>query len=107
MEEEKKKITLKEFEKEVKAFVGKGLTAEKIGDKLRAKGLYAKDFGVKISRILKEDYSSPDLKNIEEKLERVKKHYLENKQDKRAKREQVRIFAQLRTLKKYLKIPVR
>ncbi len=107
MEEEKNKITLKEFEKEVGALAEKGLTSEKIGEKLKQKGLYAKDFKTKVSRILKESYSSPDLRSIEAKLERVRKHYLENKQDKRAKQEQVRIFAQLRKLKKYLKIPVR
>jgi ribosomal protein S15P/S13E len=45
-----------------------------------------------------------DLKNVENKLEKIKKHYEEHKQDKRAMREKDRIFAKLRRMKKYHKV---
>jgi len=104
--EKPKKITQQEFEKKVIELAGKGLTSEKIGEELRHQKIHPKDFDKKISVILKEKniYINPDLKNVEEKLERVKKHYATNKQDKRSMREKDRIFAQLRKLKKYFKI---
>lgn len=46
---------------------------------------------------------NPDIKNITEKLEKIKKHYEKHKQDKRAMREKDRIFARLRKMKKYHK----
>ena len=63
----------------------------------------------KISKILKENnkYVNPDLKNVEEKLAKIKAHSLANKQDKRAKRENVRVFAQLRKLKLYFGIEMK
>jgi ribosomal protein S15P/S13E len=104
-----KKIPQEEFEKIVISLAEKGLTSEKIGEELKQQGIHSKEYNKKILRILKENdkYINPDLKNIEEKLERVKKHSEKNKQDKRAKREKDRIFAQLRKLKKYFKIPVK
>jgi len=104
-----KKISQNEFEEKVIELAKKGLTSEKIGEELRYQGIHPKDYLKKISEILKEKnkYINPDLKNVEEKLERVKKHYEKNKQDKRAKREKDRIFAQVRKLKKYFKIPVK
>ncbi len=104
-----KKISESEFEKKVIELSKKGLTSEKIGEKLRQQGIHPKEYSKKISKILKEKdfYINPDLKNVEKKLERIKKHYETNKQDKRAKREKDRIFSQVRKLKKYLKIPTR
>ncbi len=99
-----KKISQTEFEKKVIEFADKGLTSEKIGEELRQQGIHPKEHNKKISKILKDKYIIPDLKNVEEKLERVKKHYEKNKQDKRARREKDRIFAQLRKLKKYFKV---
>ena len=57
-------------------------------------------------KILKEKNKNvnPDIKNIEEKLEKIKKHYEKHKQDKRAMREKDRIFAKLRKIKKYHKV---
>lgn len=104
---EEKKITQKEFEEKVKELGKKGLTSEKIGQKLRDEGIHPKDFSGKISTILGELYQNPDLKNIEIKLERIKEHSKKHKQDKRAKREKDRIFSQLRNLKKYLGIEVK
>lgn len=109
LKNEKKKITQKEFEKKVLELAEKGLTSEKIGEKLRQEKIHPKDFEKKISKILKENnkYENPDLKNVEKKLERIKTHYQKNKQDKRAKREKDRVFSQVRKLKKYFKIPTK
>lgn len=106
---EAKKLAQKEFEKKVLELAEKGLTSEKIGENLRQQGIHSKEYNKKISKILKENdkYENPDLKNTEAKLERIKKHYENNKQDKRAKREKDRIFSQLRKLKIYFKIPTR
>lgn len=99
-----KKITQKEFEEKVLGLAEKNLTSEKIGEVLRLGGIHPKEYDKKISKIIGEKYVNPDIKNIEEKLKRVKEHYEKNKQDKRAMREKDRIFAQLRKLKKYHKI---
>jgi len=106
---EKKKPSQQEFEKKVIELSNKGLTSEKIGEALRQQGIYSKEYNKKISQILKEKakYTNPDLKNIEEKLERIKKHIEKNKQDKRAMREKDRIFAQLRKVKKYFGVAIK
>lgn len=100
-----KKLSPAEFEKKVLELEAKGLTSEKIGEKLRKERIHPKEYEKKISKILKEKgkYIRPDYKNIQEKLERIEKHYEKNKQDKRAKREKTRIFSQLRKIKKYFK----
>ena len=98
---ENKKISQSEFEKRVLELAKKGLTGEKIGEELRQQGIHSKEYNKKISEILKDRYINPDLKNVEEKLERIKKHYATNKQDKKAMREKDRVFAQLKKLKKY------
>ncbi len=104
-----KKISEKDFEKKVIEFAKKGLTSEKIGEKLRKQKIHPKEFSKKISKILKENnlYKSPELENTEAKLKKVSEHYEKNKQDKKAKREKDRIFSQLRKVKKYLKIPLK
>jgi len=99
-----KKLSQKDYEKKVLELAKKGLTVEKIGEELRKQGIHSKEYDKKISKILGDKYINPDLKNVEEKLERIKKHYEKNKQDKRAMREKDRVFAQLRKLKKYFKI---
>ncbi|MCK4553289.1 hypothetical protein KAT80_03730 [Candidatus Pacearchaeota archaeon] len=99
-----KKLSQLEFEKKVMELSEKSLTSEKIGEELRKQGIHPKEYSRKISKILGEKYINPDLKNVKAKLERVKKHYEKNKQDKRSMREKDRIFAQLRKLKKYFKI---
>ncbi|MFH1801711.1 MAG: hypothetical protein ABH804_02685 [archaeon] len=107
--EKQKKLSQIEFEKEVLALAEKGMTAEKIGETLRKNKIHPKEYNKKISKILKEKgkYVNPDLKNVEEKLERIKIHYSKNKQDKRAMREKDRVFAQFRKLKIYFGIPVK
>ena len=108
-EQKKKKPTQAEFEKKVIELANKGLTSEKIGENLRQQGIHPKEYNKKISKILKEKdkYVNPDLKNVQEKLERIQKHKEKNKQDKRAMREKDRVFAQLRKLKKYFKVAIK
>tara|TARA_Y100000310_G_C20702899_1_gene831653 strand:+ start:4121 stop:4480 length:360 start_codon:yes stop_codon:yes gene_type:complete len=101
-----KKLSNSEYEKEVIDLANKGLTADKIGEQLRQKGVHSKEYKRKISKILKEKnlYANIDLKNVEKKLESITEHSEKNKQDKRAMREKVRIYAKLRKLKKYFKV---
>ncbi len=101
--EKSKRLTQEEFEKKVLDLADKNLTSEKIGEELKKQNIHSKEYKKKISQILGDKYIIPDLKNIETKLEKVKKHSEKNKKDKRAKRERVRIAAQLRRAKKYFK----
>ena len=102
-----KKLSQSEFEKKVLEFAKEGLTSEKIGEALKKEKIYSKDYDKKISKILKENntYVNPDLQNVQNKLDRISKHFETNKQDKRALREKSRVFSQLRKLKKYHKVP--
>ena len=102
--EKAKKLSQKDYESKVLELAKKGFTSEKIGEELRRQGIHPKEYNRKISKILGDKYVNPDLKNVETKLERIKKHYEKNKQDKRAMREKDRVFAQLRKLKKYSKV---
>lgn len=103
---EVKKLSEEEFKKRVLDLADKGLTSEKIGETLRKEGIHPKEYGIKISTVLKEKnkYIIPEMNNIENKLKNIVKHREKNKQDKRALRERERVFAQLRKLKKYHKI---
>ncbi len=101
--EKSEKLTQEEFEKKVLELAGKSLTSEKIGEELRKQNIHPKEYKKKISQILGDKYIIPDIKNIEAKLGKVKDHAEKNKKDKRAKRERVRIAAQLRRAKKYFK----
>ena len=93
------------FEEKVVELAKKGLTAEKIGEELRKQGFHPQKYG-KISRILKAKglYTNPDIKNIEDKLERINVHREKNTQDKRAMRERERIISLLRKQKRYHKV---
>jgi ribosomal protein S15P/S13E len=103
--EKKQKLSEKDYEKKVLELEEQGLTSEKIGEALRKEKIHPKEHDKKISAILKasDSYTNPDLKNISENLEKVKTHYEKNKQDKRAKREIVRLQSHLRNLKIYYK----
>lgn len=98
------KISQEEFEKKVMELADAGLTSEKIGEKLRQEGIHPKEYQKKISKILGNKYLSPELKNTEARLEKIKKHYEKHKQDKRAMRDKDRVYAQLRKIKRYLKV---
>jgi ribosomal protein S15P/S13E len=108
-EKAKKKPSQEEFEKKVVELADKGITSEKIGEELRNQGIHPKDYSKKISAVLKEKgkYVDPDIKNIEEKLERLKKQQKTNPQDKRAMREKDRVFSQLSKLKKHFKVAIK
>jgi len=107
--EKTKKISDKEYEKKILELAEKELTSEKIGENLRQQGIHPKDYPKKISKILKESnkYQNPDIKNVEKKLDRIKKHHDKHKQDTRSKREKDRVFSQLRKLKRYAGIETR
>lgn len=100
--EKKEKISEKDFEKRIFELAEKGFTSEKIGEMLRKEGIHSKEFGKKISKILGSKYSNPDVKNIQEKLEKIIKHSEKNRGDKRAMREKERTAAKLKRLKQYL-----
>ena len=102
---ETEKISLEEFKSRVIELAEKGMTSEKIGEFLRHQGIHPKEYG-KISRILKEKglYHIPEIKNIQEKLERITRHKEKHIQDKRAMRERERVFSLLRKQKKYHKL---
>lgn len=99
------KTNSKDYEKKVIELAKKGYGPEKIGLELKKQGLDLQKLKQKkkISDILKENnlYENPDVKNIENKLEKIKKHYSNNKQDKKAMRERDRIFSKLRRIKKH------
>ena len=100
------KLSQTQFEKKVIELAESGLTAEKIGEKLRKEKIHSKEYSKKIGSILKEKgiYIDPDLKNVEEKLQKIENHLKKNKQDKRAIRERSRVFSQVRRIKKYNKL---
>ena len=101
----KEKISQKEFEALVIELAEKGMTAEKIGESLRHRGIHPSEYG-KISRILKAKglYQIPEIKNIQEKLNRITAHSEKHIQDKKAMRERERIIALLRRQKEYHKL---
>ncbi len=98
------KLTEEEYEKRVLE-LGKTLTSERIGEKLRKEHIHPKDYKKRISQILKSknQYVNSDLKNIEKKLNTLRSHFEKNKQDKRAKRDLVRTQSKLRRLRIYFK----
>jgi ribosomal protein S15P/S13E len=99
-EKTQKKPTAKDIEKKVLELAEKGLTSEKIGLELK------KDFGKlekkQISKILKKNnlFVDPDLKNLNNNLEILKKHMSNNKMDFAAKKAVEKKIAQLRKFKK-------
>lgn len=101
---EKVKLSQEDFENKVRERAEQGLTSEKIGEKLKREGIHSKEFSRKISEIMGNKYSPPDILNIQNKLEKLKKHIEKNKQDKKAVREKDRIYSQLRKIKKYFKL---
>ena len=101
-EKKNEKLSESEFEKKVIELADKGLTAEKIGEKLKREGIHSKDYSKKISQILGHKYKNPDMENISSKLTKLEQHVKNNHGDKRAMREKGRIAAQLKRLKEYL-----
>ncbi len=98
-----RKVSQSDYESKIIELAKTGLTAEKIGEALRKQKIHPREFNGKISKILKKEklYTNPDIQNIGDKLEKLKTHCKKNHQDKRAKRDKERIFAQNRKLKMY------
>lgn len=102
VKEKTKKVSQEEYEKRVLQLAEQGLTAEKIGEKLRKEGIHSSDYNKKMSKILGGKYTNPDRENITRKLSKIEEHLKKNKGDKRAMRERARVAAQLRRLNLYL-----
>lgn len=98
-----KKLTAEEYEKKVIEFAKEGMTSEKIGEALRKEGIHPSEHSIKISKILRKHdlYSNPDLKNIQTKLDNLDKHFQNNKQDKKAKKDREKVYGNFRKLKGY------
>jgi ribosomal protein S15P/S13E len=96
------KLNEKEAEKIIIDLAKQGKTSENIGLILKKehKILSKKNYGKKISKILKENnlYVNPDIKNIRENLEKLKKHISKNKGDKICRRALMIKDAKLRKL---------
>ena len=99
------KLSEEEYEKKVLELSNKGLTSEKIGTELKKQKINPSEYSKRISQILKSKnaYIKPDVKNITEKLTKIQNHASKNKQDKRAKRDLVRVQSKLRRLRIYFK----
>jgi ribosomal protein S15P/S13E len=97
------KLSEEEYEKKVVELAKNDLTSEKIGEALRKEGIHPQEYSKRISQILRKHglYSSPDLKNIQAKLEGLDKHFQSNKQDKKAKKDREKIYGNYRKLKGY------
>jgi ribosomal protein S15P/S13E len=108
----KKPVWLKYTEQEVKEIILKliekspELTAEKIGLVLRDNyGIpKTKIYGFKIGDVLREakKYESPDHKNLKAKRDKLEKHLVKNKGDKRTGRSFIITNAKLKKVKDYL-----
>ncbi len=104
-----KKTKKNDIEEIVVKLAKQGMTSEKIGLVLRdTYGISKTKLKLsekKISQILKENnlYEDADLKNLDKKIESIKKHLTKNKQDKRTRRALTILNARLKKLKKYKK----
>lgn len=94
------KLTAKEVEAIILKLANKGMTAEKIGLTLR--DTYGvpdvKIYGLKIKKVLESNnkFIEPTNTNLEEKLEKIIKHYKKNKQDKKSERSLIITKAKLK-----------
>jgi len=105
--EEPRKVSAEEYEKRLLELASQGLTAEKIGQKLREEGIHPKQQKKRVSQVLKENnqYTQPDTQNVKAKLAKLRVHAEKNRQDKRALREVARVQSQYRKLTLHYKIP--
>lgn len=103
-----KPIWLKYTKEEVEAIVLKlsdqGLTAEKIGLKLRDQyGIpKVKLYDIKIKQVLKDKFEEPTKLNLKVKLQKIIDHFKKNKQDKRAGYSLIKTKAKLKKINEYL-----
>ena len=86
-----KKLTEEEACKLVVELAKQGVTSEKIGLMLKKDhkiNNFEKEYGKKISKVLKENdlYISPDKRNLNLQIEKLKKHFGKHKKDQPTKR---------------------
>ncbi len=95
-----KKVGKKEIKKKIVELAEKGITAEKIGLKLKKQGIDNKK--IKIGKVLKENdlWKDPEVKNINEKVEKLKEHFKDNPHDYPSKQSLIEKSAYLRKIKK-------
>ncbi|PIN89109.1 hypothetical protein COU60_04545 [Candidatus Pacearchaeota archaeon CG10_big_fil_rev_8_21_14_0_10_34_76] len=97
------KMKPSDIEKKVIELAKQGISAEKIGLKLRDEhGIpKVKLFNLKIKKILEKEnlWQNPETKNVEKKLERLKKHSVKHIHDYPAKRSLVKNVPKLSKLK--------
>ncbi|MFW6283743.1 MAG: hypothetical protein ACOC1P_06895 [Minisyncoccales bacterium] len=106
MAKEKENLEKEDVRKIILDLAEEGKTSEKIGLILKEKyGVYAKNFDLKIGRVLREEdkWVDPDIKNVKKKLERLEENLRESKHDYPAKQAMFQKGAKLRSLKKYRK----
>ncbi len=93
-----------DLEKKVIELAKQGLSAEKIGLKLRDElGIPSlKVFKLKVKKILETEnlWEDPETKNLGNKIENLKKHSEKNIHDYKAKRSAVKALSRLNKLKK-------
>ncbi len=96
------KLTEPEYEKKVAELGKKGITSEKIGLELKKEKIFSKDYKKSIGKILKQANipNTPDINNIKNRVEILKKHAEKHKQDKTFKRALSITSAKLRKLEK-------
>ncbi len=102
-QEELKVLTLKEIESLIVSLGKQGLTSEKIGLALKKEhNIKAKKQGIKIGKIMKDNQleNTPDIKNIQARIQKLEKHLGKNKHDNATKRTLLIKRAKLRKLVK-------
>jgi len=106
-QELKKPTWLKYTEEEVKAIIlklhKKGISPEKIGLTLRDQyGIPSvKLYNIKIKEVLGDEFIEPTVKNLENKLQNIIRHYSKNKQDKKTGRALIITKAKLKKSVEY------
>ncbi len=97
------KASPKDVEKKIIELAKQGITAEKIGLKLRDELGIPKTrlLGIKIKAVLEREnlWKNPEIHNIEMKKEKIEKHFEKNKHDYKSQREIVRLVSRLNKLK--------
>jgi len=99
------KLNEKEIESLILDLAKQGMTSEKIGLKLKEKGINAKSHSLKINKVLKKNnlFEDADIKNLALRVEKMKKHSARNRQDHNVKRALSIKEAKLKKLREYRK----
>ena len=100
------KYTKEEIQKIILKLANKGITAEKIGLTLRDQyGIpKVKLYGLKIKKVLEDNFKEPALTNLEKKSQNLDEHVKKNKHDRKANRSLTITKAKLKRIKDFLEI---